>query len=279
MQRLAISIFVMASLIDVAVTAEEPFGKEPILARVVKRNLTNKNQYHKCIVDLTLANYRDIPVWFLISSGNELLRYDGNFVSRRAHWPNPFDGKMEYTSKARLVFEATRYDGGNGTAIILRYGGDGGFHAVLLPPMARFHFARFDITTRDPPRFIDVWEVKSIIVNGKNRLEQFLPFAVMSSKTVEIRRDPVKPHVVAKRSDDDKPFNDPTVTELAWPKRDEQTADHDVRESDADVSFGNAAHPKPDTPDVGGDINARGDQEIKSVKADVFCRHVIPLPE
>ena len=104
------------------------------------------------------------------------MHYDGNFASRREHWPNPFDGKMEYTSKARLVFEATRYDEGNGAAIILHYGGKDGFRAVLLLSIGPVSLRPLRHCDARSPRFVNVWEAKSIIVNGKNRLEQFLPF-------------------------------------------------------------------------------------------------------
>jgi hypothetical protein len=245
MQHPVVCTLMMASLVAGA-QAGETLEKDPVAAKVVKRNLTNKNQLHECIVDLSLSNDHDFPVWFIISSGNELLPHDGSFASRREHWEDPFSARSELSKKARIVFEATRYNEGSGEAVVVRYGGNDGFRAVLLPATGRLHLARFKVTTRDPPRFIDVWEAKSIIVNRANRLEQFLPFTVMSSKATEIGGDPAKPQP-ARTPVEGNPFHDPTVVPVDWPRQ--------------------------------GAAASRGDQEITSVVVDALRRHVVPLPE
>ena len=42
MHRLAISLLVMVSLIAVAATADEPFGKQPVSVRVVEEDFTDE---------------------------------------------------------------------------------------------------------------------------------------------------------------------------------------------------------------------------------------------
>jgi hypothetical protein len=125
-----------------------------------------------CIVDLTLTNNHDFPVWFVLSHGNRLLPYDGTFAGRGKH--------------SKIPFKADEYNEGKGSAICVYSFTDDYFNAFLLPPRGRLHFAGFVITDFHPLRFVDVWEVKSLKVNGKTNLEEWLPYPVMSSKTVEI---------------------------------------------------------------------------------------------
>ena len=219
MCRLKICCVAFALLNGLALAADDFTSSPSITAKLLKSEPTNKNQAFLATVDLKLSNSHDFPVWYLISAGNRHFRNDGNFSCRCEHWPDPFSGKSVYTQQAKFVFEATKYDEGHGAAILLGYGADDGFRAILLPPKARFHLACLQFETRDLLKFADVWEAKSIAVNGQTPLEQFLPYAVASSKGVEVVRDPKALRLARQRAGDD-PFSDMTVTALNWAQGD-----------------------------------------------------------
>ena len=183
MHRLGITIAAAAVAAATVFTAVEGRCEEDSLkAKVTGRE---KGKGYFCTVDLTLENKRDEPVWFLISWGNKLLRYDGKFLGRGGDWKDPF-GEKAVIFNAETAFDGSEYSEGNGIAIIVDYYGKDDFQAILLPPKAHFHFAGFVIMSPDPARFIDVWEVKSLKVNDKTPLEKCLPYSLMSSKSVEI---------------------------------------------------------------------------------------------
>jgi hypothetical protein len=149
---------------------------EQAISAVVKGRDQGKG--HFCTVDLRLKNLHDYPVWFLISKGNEVLRYDAHFYSD--YRPDPM-----LTNK--LPFGAEEYNEGRGSAIIVDHYGRNGFRAILLPAKGELRFQGFEVYAFDPPRVIDIWEAKSLKVNGKTPLEEWLPYPVTSSTSVEIK--------------------------------------------------------------------------------------------
>ena len=121
-------------------------------------------------------------MWFVFAYwGNELLRHDGSFSSDQNIRRIPAEDNIR-----RIPFEASEYNEGQGSAIIVRHHGNDLFAAIRLPSKGRFHFAGFVVMAETPIRFVDVWEVRSLKVNGTTPLEQWLPDGVTSSATVEI---------------------------------------------------------------------------------------------
>ena len=55
-----------------------------------------------------------------------------------------------------------------------------------MPANGTFHFAKYLVEASELVRFIDVWEVDSIIVNESVALEKWLPYNVVSSASIEI---------------------------------------------------------------------------------------------
>lgn len=126
-----------------------------------------------CILDLTLANNHDFSIWFVFAyRGDTLLRHDGNFSA-------------EYDIRA-IPFDSTEYNEGKGSAIIVNHYGKDSFRAIQLPARGRFHFGGFVVDSSGPIRFLDVWEVRSLMVNGVSPLQKWLPYSVTSSDSVEI---------------------------------------------------------------------------------------------
>ena len=142
----------------------------PIQANVIDRD---RGKGYFCTVDLTLTNNHDFPMWFVFAdSSNELLRHDGRFSS-------------DYDVR-RIQFGASAYQEGKGTAVVLSHYGADGFLAIRMPKKGRLYWAGFVVSAPSPIRFVDVWEVRSLKVNGTTPLEKWLPYDVTSSASVEL---------------------------------------------------------------------------------------------
>ncbi|WP_145049370.1 hypothetical protein [Lignipirellula cremea] len=136
-----------------------------------------KGKDYQCVFSLKLTNHRDHPAWFLLSSANEVLSFNGEF-------PSFARGDLE----ALYVFE---YDTAidrttrNGKLFLLSYHGKGAgcsFRALLLPAKSWLTLANFaSASTIGPPRFFDVWEVRTLRVNGDIAMNDFLQFNVQST--------------------------------------------------------------------------------------------------
>jgi len=179
----------------------------PVQVRVKSRA---EGKGYFCTVALALENRHDFPVWFVFAdAGNQLLRYDGKFSADDRY--------------GKVPFEASEYNEGKGSAIFVNCFGDDGFLAVLLPAQGHFHFGGFSVEGGTPLRFFDVWEVKSLKVNGKTPLQQWLPYPVSSSPSVGIaggmysgQQDNLK--WLHERTPDAKPYPDEEVkTVIAEP--------------------------------------------------------------
>ena len=169
-----IAVLIVAC-IGASVAGDQGSNVEPPIQAKVKDRGQGKGCY--LTVDLKLANNRGAPVWFVSAlRGNQLLRHDGTFSG-------------EYDIRD-IAFQADVYDEGSGAAILVNHFGKDSFRAILVPAEGRFHFGGYVIDAQSPIRFVDVWEVRSLKVNGKTSLEDWLPYDVMSSASVEISGAP-----------------------------------------------------------------------------------------
>jgi hypothetical protein len=160
-----------ASTIFLLAVTSSLFAEEPPFEFRVTERYEGKGDSLSAAVKL--RNRHDHPVWFVYAGhGNVLL---------------PYNGKCKPSSSfSEVPFEAEAYEEGKGKAVIVSVYGENSFHAVLLPPKATFSFVGFFIHSRGPARFLDLWEVKSIRVNDKTPLEEWMPFDIASSESVTI---------------------------------------------------------------------------------------------
>ena len=126
-----------------------------------------------CRASITITNNHDFPVWFVMASyANDLLPYDGRLIS--SEWP-------------KNIFEAMAFDEGRGRVVIVTYYGTNDFNAILLPAGGQMVYDGFMFSSgSEPPRFVDVWEVKRLLVNGKTPVQDWMPFSLESSKDAYI---------------------------------------------------------------------------------------------
>ena len=123
-------------------------------------------------VALSLTNEHDFPVWFVVAYwGNQALPSDG--VYRLGDWHDK-------------PFEAAAYDDGKGRAVVVGYFGSDGFNALLFPPHARITFENWVVDANTPVHEWEVCQAKSLLVNGKTPLEQWLPYDVHSDRQAVI---------------------------------------------------------------------------------------------
>jgi hypothetical protein len=128
-----------------------------------------------CRASITITNTHDFPVWFVMAgAANNQLPYDGRLRN----------GSGWHTND---LFDAEAYDEGHGRVIIVSYYGTNAFMAILLPTRGQMRFDGFMFYSgTEPPRFVDFWEVKQLLVNGKTSLQDWMPFALDSSKDAHI---------------------------------------------------------------------------------------------
>ena len=126
-------------------------------------------------VSLELTNPRDQPIWLLTrDSGEEPLKENGKFVDRDNGKPQMFGG--------------ARYDGkkggGKGEAVQVSYLGC--FRAFYLAPKTTVRFDRYEITCWEDIQHFEVWEVSSLLVNGRTALDKWLPYPTRNEGDVVI---------------------------------------------------------------------------------------------
>ena len=170
-RTICILLAVLGTLMAVGTAAETPVAidSSPIQVKVKGRT---RGKNFVCDVDLAIENRHDFPVWFVFGYwGNELLPYDGDFSSK-------YEGERP--------FDAAEYDEGKGRIVIVSHNGKDLFKAIFLPSRAKLHWGDFVIEDHASLRFLDVWEVSSLKVNGKMPLEDWFPFSISSSKSAEV---------------------------------------------------------------------------------------------
>lgn len=126
-------------------------------------------------VTLELTNPRDRPIWLVTRySGDEPLTGSGKFLEQQ-------DGKPQMLAGAGYD---GKKGGGNGEAVEVRYVGN--FRAFYLAPKTTVRFDRYEISCCEDIKHFEVWEVSSLLVNGRTALDKWLPYRTQSGGDVVI---------------------------------------------------------------------------------------------
>lgn len=146
-------------------------GKPPVEIRYLSTR-GGKPPLRFVKVELTMTNRRDEPLWFIT-------RYYGD----QALQGEPFKGDR----RDRTPMEARASPGrGGGRTIELRFYGPAHFRACRLPPGGVVRYEAYSIDAWSDIREFEVWEVRSISVNGTTPLETWLPYKTMSDGDVVV---------------------------------------------------------------------------------------------
>lgn len=138
-----------------------------IRSKLIERS---KGKGNHVTLSLSLSNPYDHPTWFLISSG----RFSSSRIT------NDWDF-------SEVPFQASKYDEGDGAAIIVTYFSRCGFKAFHLPSGGNTTFSGFSITSSNRLTHVSIWTADKVLVNGTTRLERWIPFPITSSKEVKIK--------------------------------------------------------------------------------------------
>jgi hypothetical protein len=179
-----LSLLISLAIAIVGLTAAAATGLITTCPMSVKVESRSVGKGFHCRASVTITNSHDFPVWFVMAwAANELLPYDGT-LGNGSGW------------RTNDLFEASAYDEGHGRVIIVSYYGTNDFKAILLPPRGQMRFEGFMFFSgREPPRFVDFWEVKRLLVNGKTSLQDWMPFSLESSKDTYISWNGLEPRL------------------------------------------------------------------------------------
>ena len=120
---------------------------------------------------LTLRNRGDHPRWFVLPGfGDDRLG----------------DKTVRDTYVNGVPFEAARYVGEGGSVIVVSFHGRDSLRLILLPAHATVRFERYELAAWKDIAAFDAWEASSILVNGRTRLEDWLPYRVASDARLVI---------------------------------------------------------------------------------------------
>src|SRR5205085_11544948 len=76
------------------------------------------------------------------------------------------------------------------SVIVIHFLGPESFTALRLPKDADITLGNYIMNTAEPVSDFDVWEVDSLLVNGKTSMEEWLPYPVMSDRVANISERP-----------------------------------------------------------------------------------------
>ncbi|HJP93504.1 MAG TPA: hypothetical protein VJ875_16210 [Pyrinomonadaceae bacterium] len=127
---------------------------------------------------LRLVNRRSDPTWFLLRDDNPL-ESSGQFAC--------YKDEKHCFSAMQWSENASQHAG---RVIVICFLGRNSFRAVRVPPRAEVIMGHYIINTAEPVSDFDVWEVESLLVNGKTPLQDWLPYEVMSDRIVHISERP-----------------------------------------------------------------------------------------
>lgn len=121
-----------------------------------------------------LVNRRSDPTWFV-------LRDDDPFES---------SGQFACYKEEKHCFSTMQWsENANqhaGRVIVISFLGRDSFRAVRLPPGADVTMGHYIMNTAEPVSEFEIWEVDSLLVNGKTHLQDWLPYEVISDRSVHI---------------------------------------------------------------------------------------------
>ena len=121
---------------------------------------------------LELWNRETEPIWFLFRHiGDRALSVSDRFEGY-SYEKQPFSS-MLYTSNEL---------GKKSKAVVIEFLGEVSFKAVRLPKESNIKFDNFGFGAFSDVGEFEVWEVRSLLVNGKTPVEQWLPYPVLSDQ-------------------------------------------------------------------------------------------------
>lgn len=133
----------------------------------------SKGKLHSATVDLKIENPTQSAVWLVLShSSNEDLPSDGKFQSGKA---------------TKDAFEASQYDEGKGSGIIVNHYGTNPFQAIYVPALGAVNFKQFILQDGKFIHSHDFLVATKLLVNGKTPLEKWLPYNVRSSTNTTVK--------------------------------------------------------------------------------------------
>jgi hypothetical protein len=119
-----------------------------------------------------IASQRDGYVWLILP--NDLDRPFSN------------TGIFEAHKDSESPFDSVAYEGtNNDQVVVISYYGKEGFKAIRLPASGHIRAEKFLIHSTSLVQEIEIWEAKSILVDGHTHLEDWLPYGTMSDPTKE----------------------------------------------------------------------------------------------
>ena len=117
----------------------------------------------------------------------------GWFVLRHSD-PLPGTGRFNCEPSTKQCFSAEELSDPaspqSGKMVVIRFFGTDSFTAIRVPEGADITSSNYILNTAEPIPEFEVWEVDSLLINGKTPLEQWVPYAVMSDRLVRIGERP-----------------------------------------------------------------------------------------
>jgi hypothetical protein len=127
-------------------------------------------------VKLQMMNRHSEPLWFVFRLyGDNSLPDSGRFPGYD-YKRQPFSS-TQYTEKARNK---------SSKAVVINFLGEDGFTALRLPEGGQVILDYFVFSAFAEVSTFEVWEVNSLLVNGKTPVENWLPYKVTSDKSVHL---------------------------------------------------------------------------------------------
>ena len=137
---------------------------------------TSKPPAKNYSVKLQVSNVHSDPMWFVFRYyGDEALPGSGRFDGSKSK-DQPFSSNL-FTKRAKNE---------KGQAVEVNFLGDKTFGAFRLRPASKIILDNFVFTAFKDVNDYEVWEVDSLVVNGKAPLEQWLPYPVLSDQSVHL---------------------------------------------------------------------------------------------
>lgn len=128
--------------------------------------------------DVEFINHRNEAVWLVMRYWGEQPLDNSDVLSNVGPWKQPFDA-TRYLSNPR----------NKGQTVIVNYLSDNGFKAIRLPKGGSVKFDEYGFEAWKPVTDFEIWEVRALFVNGRTRLERWLPFATMSDLDVHVVKE------------------------------------------------------------------------------------------
>lgn len=143
----------------------------PLLIRKVTKH-GSKPPLQLYYFDFEFKSRQDDYKWLLINYHfDEILPDSGTFISYKES-KSPL-GAEEFFDKQK-----------QNKVVLISFFGENSFQALRLPPKGTIKFDSFRLGSDSDMSEIEVWEVRSLLVNGETPLEEWLPYGTLSEATI-----------------------------------------------------------------------------------------------